>query len=171
RLNRSHSDCVNHLLMELWVPFGWSKTVLRKKKCIVQVDRIVCTAARGIDIDDFDIFAHGARLNQIVTRGADLPWDLNCCAVERSCFEPVAQARVNGKDLQPALAWWPPSHLTRQCNASVDWRYFRDFGLFGFDGGARRWSRRAANGCWLAQFRLEKVPKGSRNFTFVENGF
>jgi hypothetical protein len=43
--------------MELRIALGRGKSVLGKEAWVVEIDRGIGYAARGIDIDDFEIFA------------------------------------------------------------------------------------------------------------------
>ena len=59
-LDGLHRDRVDHLLMELRVCLRWAQARSAREVRVIEVDRGVAAATRGVDVDDFDIFADRA---------------------------------------------------------------------------------------------------------------
>ena len=55
-VNCRHRDRIDHLLVELGVGLRGLKPVLGQKVLAVQIDRLVEHAARGVEVDDLDVF-------------------------------------------------------------------------------------------------------------------
>jgi hypothetical protein len=82
--------------MELRIERRGGKAVLGEEVGIVQIDGLVIGLTGGIDIDDFDVFAHGSRFQRLPGHGVD-------ALIDEGRFEFGGEAGVERISAEPAV--------------------------------------------------------------------
>jgi len=98
--DRLHGDGIDHLLMELRVAFGAGKTIAGEEVGMVQVDREIGAIGGGVDIHDFEVFAHGSGLQILFKEKRNRDF------VERDRFHPGGEAGIKGEDPEASFIRW-----------------------------------------------------------------
>ena len=109
--DRGHCDGINHLLVELRIAFRWRQAVLCQQDLVVEVDGIVDTVGRRIDIDDLEIFTHRTGQQPIRSRRPVVPRHGKSSLKHRDRIEPFGHRRIERVDAQSPLRRWQRTRL------------------------------------------------------------